>query len=34
MHIIGSDLVGFDFRLVALSGLALFVATYATLALA
>jgi hypothetical protein len=34
MHIIGSDLIGFDFRLVALSGLALFVATYATVALA
>jgi NO-binding membrane sensor protein with MHYT domain len=33
MHIQGSDLVGFDFRLVALSGLALIVATYATLAL-
>jgi hypothetical protein len=34
MHIQGSPLVGFDFRLVALSGLALIVATYATLALA
>jgi NO-binding membrane sensor protein with MHYT domain len=32
MHIQGSPLVGFDFRLVALSGLALIVATYATLA--
>jgi NO-binding membrane sensor protein with MHYT domain len=34
MHIQSSHLVGFDFRLVALSGLALIVATYATLALA
>ena len=33
MHIQGSPLAGFDFRLVALSGLALIVATYATLAL-
>jgi NO-binding membrane sensor protein with MHYT domain len=33
MHIQGSPLVGFDFRLVASSGLALIVATYATLAL-
>jgi NO-binding membrane sensor protein with MHYT domain len=34
MHIQGSPLFGFDFRLVALSCLALIVATYATLALA
>ena len=34
MHIQGSPLAGFDFRLVALSGLALIVATYTTLALA
>jgi NO-binding membrane sensor protein with MHYT domain len=34
MHIQGSPLIGFDFRLVALSGLALIVATHATLALA
>jgi NO-binding membrane sensor protein with MHYT domain len=34
MHIQGSALDGFDFRLVALSGLALIVAIYATLALA
>jgi NO-binding membrane sensor protein with MHYT domain len=34
MHIQGSPLVGFDFRLVTLSGLALIVATCATLALA
>jgi NO-binding membrane sensor protein with MHYT domain len=34
MHIQGSPLVGFDFRLIALSGLALIVASYATLALA
>ena len=34
MHIQGPLLFGFDFRLVALSGLALIVATYATLALA
>ena len=34
MHIIGSDLIGFDFRLVALSGLALIAASYATIALA
>jgi NO-binding membrane sensor protein with MHYT domain len=33
MHIQGSPLVGFDFRLVALSGLVLIVATRATLAL-
>jgi NO-binding membrane sensor protein with MHYT domain len=34
MDIQGSPLVGFDFRLVALSGLALIVASYATIALA
>jgi NO-binding membrane sensor protein with MHYT domain len=34
MHIQGSPLVGFDFRLVALSGLALIAASYATIALA
>jgi NO-binding membrane sensor protein with MHYT domain len=34
MHIQGSSLCGFDFRLVALSGLAVIVATGATLALA
>jgi NO-binding membrane sensor protein with MHYT domain len=34
MHIQGFPQVGFDFRLVALSGLALIAATYATLALA
>ncbi|WP_353072158.1 MHYT domain-containing protein [Tunturiibacter gelidoferens] len=34
MHIQGSPLIGFDFRLVALSGLALIVSTYVTLALA
>jgi NO-binding membrane sensor protein with MHYT domain len=34
MHIEGSPLVGFDFRLVALSGLAMIVASVATLALA
>jgi NO-binding membrane sensor protein with MHYT domain len=34
MHFQDSPLVGFDFRLVALSGLALIVATYAALALA
>jgi NO-binding membrane sensor protein with MHYT domain len=34
MHIQGSFLFGFDFRLAALSGLALIAATYATLALA
>jgi NO-binding membrane sensor protein with MHYT domain len=34
MHIQGSPLVGFDFRLVALSGLAMILATYATIALA
>jgi NO-binding membrane sensor protein with MHYT domain len=34
MHIEGSPLVGFDFRLVALSGLALIFATNATLVLA
>jgi NO-binding membrane sensor protein with MHYT domain len=34
MHIDGSPLVGFDLRLIALSGLALIVATYATLTFA